>query len=281
MENRDFSVVIPYMVNGAIWNELRYTLRSIDKNFDFNYDVTIYSDKPIDWIKNVTVKIIDRWYPPMLAEKKFGGKKHYENYYDVLHKLKTLSLDNDLSNEVLYVYDDVLLLKKQDKDQIKTIYAGGTYDKEKTYWENPRNKWTRTVFQAIRKVKGYGKVFLYETHLPRYFQRDKMRELFKLFPIDNMDIPYSPATLYYNYFYDRPDVMYRDEDVDGQLNNPIKAGFYGLPNFLCDSFPSRTAQQVKEFADDKLWINYNNNGLSEPLKEWIQKQFPKKSKFEK
>ena len=282
MENRDFSVVIPFQYNGSKWdnNEIRHTLRSIDKNFDFDFDVTIYSDKPIGFLKNVSVINIPRYYPAR-ALKTFAGTKHYENYYDTLNKLKSVAYNDDLCEDVLYLSDDILLLKKQDKDSIKTIYAGGTYESKKHYWDNPRTKWARTIQQAIRKVRGYDKVFLYETHLPRYYQRSKLKEMFKMFPIENMDIPYAPSTVYFNFFYNQPDYCYKDESVDVQIDNPVKAGFYGSPNFLCDSFPSRTKEQVDKFTKDKLWVNYNDAGLQEPLKEWIHKQFPKKCKFEK
>ncbi|MCK5017016.1 MAG: hypothetical protein KAS32_08085 [Candidatus Peribacteraceae bacterium] len=276
----DYSILIP-LNKGSKWseNELRYTLRSIDKYFDFDYDITIYSDHKIDWLKNVNLTIVPRYYPDKPL-RTFGGTKHYENYYDTLNKVKLASLSDDLNENILYVYDDILLLKTQDKEQIKTLYAGGRYMDKQEYWNNPRgNKWRNTIFQAIDRARGYGEVFLYETHLPRYYEKSKLREMFKMFPIDQMDIPYAMATLYYNMFYSKPDMLYllNKETMD----NPIKAGFYGSGNNLCDVFPSKTMEQIEKHTIDKLWVSYNDAGLTDALKKWIQTRYKKKCKFEK
>ena len=218
----DYNIVIPYTTVGSKWeeNELRHTLRSIEENCKFDYDITIYSDNKIDWIKNVNVKIIERYYPEK-ALKTFDGVKHYEQFYDTLNKLRLISQDDDLGENVLYFYDDILLMKEQDKDQIKTTYAGGRYADKPEYWNNPRgNKWRNTIHQAIDRARGFGEVFLYETHLPRFYNKSKLRKMFKMFPIDQMDIPYAPATLYFNMFYDKPDYLFEfDKDT---TNNPIK-----------------------------------------------------------
>lgn len=274
------SVMIP-LGSGSKWNdnELRYTLRSIDTNFDFEYDVTIYSDHKIDWIQNATVTQVPRYYPDY-AKKYFSGVLHYENYYDTLNKLKTASLSEDLSEEVLYVYDDILCLKKQNIDEIRKVYAGGMYKDNPNYWMNPkRNKWRNTIAQAIERARGFGEVYLYETHLPRLYHKSKLKEMFKLFPLENMEIPYAPATLYFNMFYNKPDYNYKVSKES--LDNDIKAGFYGTPNTLCDTFPSKLPKQIELAVRNKIWVNYNDAGLTEPMKEWIQKRFPNKSKFEK
>jgi hypothetical protein len=275
------SVLIPLGTGSKIDNwELRHTLRSMEQNFDFEYTVTIYSETPIDWVQNVTVTQIPRFYPEHLL-KRWDGTKHYENYYDTLNKLFVASSDSTLDEEVLYVYDDVLLLQKQDYKQIKKVYAGGMYKDNPNYWLNPRgNKWRNTIFQAIDRAKGYGEVYLYETHLPRVYHKSKLAEMFKTFPIKSLEIPYAPATLYFNMFYDKPDMNFKPVDKT-VLNNDIKAGFYGTPNTICDCFPSKHMAQVMNAVQGKIWVNYNDSGLSEPLKQWIQKQFPNKSRYEK
>jgi len=74
------SVLIPLGTGSKIDNwELRHTLRSMEQNFDFEYTVTIYSETPIDWVQNVTVTQIPRFYPEHLL-KRWDGTRHYENY---------------------------------------------------------------------------------------------------------------------------------------------------------------------------------------------------------
>lgn len=275
----DYSILIPLGTTSK-WddNELRYTLRSIDKYFDFDYDITIYSDHKVDWLKNVTLKMVDRYFPEK-ALRTFDGKKHYENFYDTLNKIRLASISDELQEDIIYVYDDVLLLESQDKEQIKTLYAGGRYNDNPKYWGDSRGKWKRTIFEAVDRAKSFGEVYLYETHLPRYYQKTNLRKMFKMFPIDQMDIPYAPATLYFNMFYDEPDLLYMfNKD---SLDNPIKAGFYGTENNLCDVFPSKTIEQIDIHTKDKIWVSHNDLGLTDVLKSWIENKFPEKSRFEK
>lgn len=275
------SVLIPLGVGSVKDNwELRHTLRSIEENFDFDYTITLYSQEPIDWLQNVNIRIVPRVYPEHLINRWDGGKKHYENYYDTLNKLILASNDESLSEDILYVYDDVLLLKKQDLSQIKKLYAGGMVKDNPNYWSKPRgNKWMNTILQAIERAKEYGEVYLYETHLPRTYNKTKLREMFKKYPIKSLDIPYAPATLYFNMFYDKPDEVYKKNK--GDLNNSVKAGFYGTPNTACDLFLSKRMDQVLQAVNDKIWVNYNDNGLQPPLVEWIEKRFPNKSRYER
>lgn len=277
------SVLIPYTTKNPRWehNELRYCLRSIAKNFDFDYDITIFTDGDIPWVKNVTVNRIDRYYPPGIAERFYNGTKHYENFFDVLNKLKLASESNDLQEEILWVYDDVLLAQKQSMEEIKLLYAGDSVNRRKEYWMNPKgNKWKRTIFKALELAQQFGECYLYETHLPRCYTKTNLKKMFKQFPIES-EIPYAPSTLYFNMFYGKPDYIYRDANIDDQMDNPIKAGFYGDGGGLCDTFPSRTDEQVARHTQNKIWINYNEAGMTEPLKNWIKKQFPKKCKYEK
>lgn len=278
------SILIPYTTKNPQWehNELRYCLRSLAKNLDFEYDVTIFTDGDIPFLRNVNIVKVDRYYPPGLAERLFNGTKHYEQFYDVLNKLKLASESNDLQEEILWVYDDVLLLKKQSYDEIKTVYAGDSVNRKKDYWLNPKgNKWKRTIFRAIDIAKNYGDVYLYETHLPRYYTKTNLQKMFKLFPVEKQEVPYAPSTTYFNMFYNKPDYLYRDPKIDDQIDNPIKAGFYGGGGGLCDMFPSRTDEQVEKHTQNKLWINYNESGMTDALKNWIKKQFPKRCKYEK
>lgn len=280
MENRDLSIVIPFQYGGSKWenNELRYTLRSLSSNLNFNYDITIYSDKPIDWLKNVRVEVVDRYYPKQ-ALKKFNNIPHYENFYDTLNKLRVISNDVELCEDILYVYDDILLMKPQNLEQVKVLYAGSRFEANKEYWLNPgNNKWKNTIFNSIRKARGFGEVFIYETHLPRHYQKSKIKEMFKMFPIDQMDIPYAPATLYFNMFYNKPNKVYAEIDAK---DNDVKAGFYGPAGMAGDSFLSKTKEEVESAVVGKTWINYSDAGLTDHLKEFIQKQYPKKCKYER
>jgi len=259
--------------NGSVWenNELRYMLRSLDANLKYTYDLILFTSRKVEWL-NCKQKIIPRTYPKELLD--FFKKKHYENYYDVYHKIKAMANDDDVSDNFIYMYDDLILLKPIIFKDLKKLYAAATFDDISLRLKNPKNnKWLNTIRQAadICGANNYSS-YIYETHLPRYYNKEKLNIMFNKHPIVKKYIPYAISTLYYNMYYDKPDAIYNEE-------NNVKAGFYGGTN-PPDQYLSETEEQVKKAVYDKVWGNYNNQGLTGALKLWIEKQYPNKSKWE-
>lgn len=236
-------IVIPYG-HGGRWEELRYFLRSVSS---LKANITIYSEQDIDWIQNVNIIKVDRWYPKHI-QKKWNGLKLYENYFDVLNKLKLASKNEELPNEIVWCYDDQVMLKE---------------DFSIRYFKKPNlipGRHTNTIKKALELSEG-SRVF--ETHLPRVFRRDRLREMFDRFEIKK--IPFAPATLYYNLF---------DGDYVEGVDN--RADFYGTYGYSSESYSN-----IEEACEGKSWISYNNAGLTSSLKEWIINKFSNKSIYEK
>lgn len=276
-------IVIP-LAGKSGWgdnNELRYLLRSLEKNLPGGFNLHLYAKFLPKWIDRSKVYCheIPRWYPEK-ARKYFGKKKHYENYYDVLNKLSLVCRDENIGENFLYCYDDVLLIKQlQEENELNIRPALMHYEDHKSNYDKRMTKWARTVMTAFDILKNISRPrYDYETHLPRYMNKTMLLKLFEIFPLENQIIPYAPSTLYYNFYYNGP-----EEKIIVQ--NTYKAGFYGDRNWgnaYIGSFPSRQKDQVKKAVKGKMWVNYNDAGLRHGvLQEWIEKKFPEKSKFEK
>ena len=98
--------------------------------------------------------------------------------------------------------------------------------------------------------------------------------MFKRFSPEVNKIPYALSTLYYNLFYDKPDVNYFEK-------NTVKAGFYGgIAKGASDMFMSNSNQVIKDAVRDKIWCNYSNAGLTGTFKLWIEKTYENKSRYE-
>lgn len=261
---------------GSTWenNELRYTLRSLEKYCQFDFDVVLYTTKKIDWLSCRQV-IVKRTYPKELFEF-FNYQKHYENYYDVINKLRTAMDDPLIPEEFVFIYDDMLLLGDLYLNDLRTIYAGAEYKNNPKLYDDPKTKWMRTINASLKALKSNGRpLFLYETHLPRCFHKSKLKQMFNKFVPENNKIPYAISTLYYNMFYDKPDINYYEK-------NEVKAGFYGeVIKNTPDMFKSKSNQDINNAVKDKIWVNYNVAGLSGTLKLWIEKSYDTKSKYEK
>lgn len=280
-------VVIP-LAGKSAWtdnNELRYFLRSLDKNLKIPFRVKLFARQLPGWIsKEVDYEIVPKFYPDSARkhhEVKKYKKKHYENYFDVLHKLDVISRDDSLGENVLYGYDDMLLLQPVTNQSIlEQRIAMMHYREGKKIYDANTTKWGRTATRAFGILKDLKRpLWDYETHLPRMLNRKMLRVMFAAFPVEQEVIPYAPSTLYHNLFYDKP-----DDKIYKQ--NKIKAGFYGSRSKeLIDyaDYPCADINDIKKYVKGKLWLNYNNNGIAKytELKGWIQKSFPKKSRFER
>jgi hypothetical protein len=267
-------------------NELRYLLRSLEKNLKIPFRVLLYTRALPQWInqREISCRVVPKYYPD--SARKFnkvdqGGKKHYETYFDVLHKLEVMSRDENLSGTFLYCYDDILLVREiESLEEIDKRLALMHYDEGKSAYEMPVTKWGHTATRAFDLLKREDRpLWDYETHLPRVLRKQMLQSMFEKFPVEKEKIPYAPSTLYFNLFYDGP-----DDKIYGQ--NKVKAGFYGSRSDELNDYgdyQARDVEEIKKIVKTKTWVNYNNGGIGRHtvLKEWIQRAFPNKSKFEK
>lgn len=268
------TIFIPLGI-GSNWNnnEIKYCLRSLEKNYDNEFNIICYyQDKPELNIKGIQ---IGRWYPDK-AFKYYKGVKNYENYFDVLNKVKLFVNSVDCPEVFCYIYDDILLLKKITSNEILNIPQFKMV--KKSYLYNEKSKWGKTVNEALRLSGGE---WNYEHHLPLIYRRDKLNNLFNLFPLEEQLIPYSLATLYFN--------TYPEECNEGTLSNrpDYKCGFEGMGAYLNRQcvYKQDSIEEIEIAVKDRIWCNYNDSGLEwkapeYPLKQWIELTFNKPSKYE-
>jgi hypothetical protein len=271
-------ILIP-LGTGSNWdnNELRYCLRSLDENLKGDYEIHIYGNVVPDWLTNVIVHSVERYYPKWLKELN-KGKLDYENFFDTLNKVKTFALENQ--GYFIYMYDDVLLVKELN---IENIYNIPLEVEDKDFYQIRNfDKHGRTINCAIDCLNKDGELlYNFETHIPRVYNCVKLYDLFNKLPFEVLSIPYALATLYFNYYTEEanpPALRIKD----------YKAGFYFDPGKVA-SYMSNSLEEIEKAVQGKTWINYNDMGLNlmatdlsgkQYLKEWIMNRFPNKSKYE-
>ena len=272
------TIAIP-LGTGTQWEdnfELKYFLRSLDAFLKVDFEVKLYTRRLPSWLKRDAAKyeIVDKYYPDK-ALRVWDGTPHFESYFDTLHKLELMARDDDVTENFLYCYDDMALLRPvYSFADIKLWYAQVRYLDKKKKYDRRGSKWTQTVM-TVKDLIGERFVYDYETHLPRYYNRERLLRMFSDYPVEDQITPYAPATMYGNLFCEPDGII--DED------NPVKAGFYGdaRPK-VGGSFPSFSAREVEEACQGKLWMNYNNKGFRQGfIGPWLEQQFPNKSIFEK
>lgn len=249
-------VYYPYLQSQKKWEELRYSLRSLEKFFmEENYEVWIVGDLP-EWAVNV------RHIPHVKNERLVDSAT-----CDAISKLSTYIHHPDTPEEFIRMYDDIYLIGPRTLEEMKVTRYLFTYEEVKNRrFTSGCQAWRDDVKYSVEgaKEKGYAGIMT-ETHCPEVFEKTKMRDVFEIFnPFDNRLLT---STLYYNvYPYPR---MLKDRKTERAL-------FYGFEH----DFGYATCN-IKEAVQGKYYLNHNNAGLDTTLMGWIEKSFPVKSRWER
>jgi len=276
-------IVIP--LGGKVkweYNELKYMLRSLDTYLK-DFRVFVYGDAKPKWLTGVKFIKCQRFYPREATVFHGRGNPVYENYFSVLDKLEKATKNKVISEQFYWTYDDVCLLKIPKDGDLKLKVALSLIEGD----YKPGQKHTRhdaTIIESLVLLANNKRpTYNYETHLPRCYDKKRLLKIFKKYKFRKLVRPYSFSTLYFNTFYDKPHLILKEK-------NTIKAGFYDDDTKGIASFEAYTTEEIEKTIKGKLWLNYDDKGIKqisldgsgrEPLKEYLEKRFSRKSRFEK
>lgn len=167
MKLEDMDIV--YVVKDAVYNEeLRYSLRSVEKNFPHN-KVFFYGGKPMYFHPDKLVPIVQK------------GKTKWDK---VRAMLKTIAEDDRITENFVLFNDDFFVMKPVEK---LPLYRYGTLEQlcrriKKNNGNRPTG-YTQNIERTIKilKEKGFC-TWNFELHVPMLFNRGDLRELIALFP---------------------------------------------------------------------------------------------------
>jgi len=249
-------VYYPYLACASSWEELRYSLRSLDIFLKEDYEVWVVGDLP-DWIQNV------KHIPHQKAEMTNAGAT-----YDAVSKLKLYIDSIESPDQFLRMYDDVYLTGVRTMKQMQvTRYLFTNEELNSGEFASGGIVWRDQVFRSTVAVVRMGYPgYMTETHCPEVFEKEKMRKIFEMFdPLENRLLT---STLYFNVF--PYELMLKDRKVERAL-------FYGYENdFSTSPSPSDGGE-----IEGKYYLNHNDAGLDDRLKKFIQGMYPDKCRFEK
>lgn len=216
------AIVYPYKLDAAKWQELRYSLRSVEKFFeDKECPIHIFGTRKPGWlISHPRVKFFDAW-----------------TYADALTR------GCQSADEVVWMNDDIVLLKPTTWEDIKTPrYTAEVHDEFISQMNSQGNPWQAGVLRVLSDLKrdGYSGLKIYSTHTPYFYEREKALEIFRKFGVFEK-FPLELA--YFNVFAESPDKL-------GGLRT--------------HAVPFNGAQ----------FLNYNNDRLTQPVKDALKEIFP-------
>lgn len=266
-------IVYPYLHKKAKWEELRYSLRSLETNFAGKYRLVIIGDQLPDWMKTNDVLLIRH------TRDEYAD---FTNTFDANRKMLEIINHPAISDSFICMYDDIYLLKPVTELGIRywnseyyyDVYQerkGNYFPKETTSSSNYQITLNRTV-NALFDA-GINPVYNFETHLPRYVVKNLMKSVFEEF--DPVESRLQRFTLYGNYLvrigYNSP------PNRELNVRDGLKAGFYGADT---NKSVASNLNSIQIACLPAMALNHDNQGLNEALKSHIAALFPTPSKYE-
>ena len=254
-EDPFIDVVYPYAAGGETWEEIRYSIRSIAKNFINLRNIWIIGDLP-EWAENVHHIKKDRPYQDSDQAKNF----------DYTHSIFLAAMQPAISDFFLVVNDDHHILAPRTAQSIEEtpivrenmdIY---TQDERDTHDRNWQSMLWRTYDRL--KTSGFGG-WNYENHIPVLVSKERILHCWSYFGYGNGDLIWKTA--YFNMFPPTSEQAWLSETTT------LKAGFYDTGHSYKD---------IREKGDAAIYMSYNDGGMNDHLKRYLQERFPEPSKYE-
>lgn len=244
------SIIIPYIMGPDNGLELKYALRSIEKNFAHdNYTIVVVGDNP-DWLSDNVNHV------PMPRLQ--GGK--YTAFKDQILKLYTVLTEFDVTDNFIWTYDDVYFTNKVTIGDIMIPKAAKVIQKIEEIDLYPGgDNWKNCIKKALKATNGK---YVYETHLPRYYNKNKMLKLMDKFGMLNE--PFVIASLYYNHYLKDDPLLLNDGRIHFRFM--IRSTF--------------DVEKLEKFMRIAKFSNNNPASYNMILKDVLAKIFPLRSRFE-
>lgn len=196
----DLQFVWPYWHAGANGDEIRFSVRSVEKFFDGESRCTIIGDRP-PWFSGHCI-----------SQKKVPKNTSNRGFRDTLSKLWTAANSSEINSGFLWMMDDIYFLKKFSFEQISAPMA-------EPFHNASGNTWQRLKKQTMEVLSALGHTTHdYATHLPHYVEREKIKAMFDVFNLHDRILIWE--ILYGNTYRESP---HRSRPFLTRLYTPISS----------------------------------------------------------
>ena len=195
----------------GLFNELEYSIKSVHKMYHGDVRCFVIGDDPK--LKDVIHIDSPRTY-----------ETSQPRHNDQMIKFEKI-WGSDIGDEFVLMYDDVYLLQPTTKEDLQIVYAKAEVDdpaeyvKTRTGTPPYKRYWLSTydyikTDRDIRRLKTYD----WETHLPRLYNKDKIKGIIDKFNLRN--VPRLPYSLYASQYAKETLVMPDDLQSDLWTHKP-------------------------------------------------------------
>lgn len=246
-------IIYPNVEKFAQWEELKYSLRSLEKNLrDVEFRVWIVGDWPV-------------WMDPEEAYHIPCDYTGSTPRIDILHKHLAVIEDSMIGEEYFWMNDDIYFVNPvQYADMCLNVAINNLLLSRKVY--NKQTLWGHDVLNTYDTLKKAGlPTWNYAAHIPHRFEKQKVKQLIEEF--DMLQNRIDLQILYYNYwfrnYYPYMDTLELTNNQGFSVNRPD-------PNTV------NLEAQLKV----KKYMNNGEGGMGPVLQKYLKHLFPEKSRFE-
>jgi hypothetical protein len=246
MASRSKKTDVVYVLGtGSNWrnNEIRFSLRSVDKNLKGIGKIWIVGKKP-PFVKNVNHVP----YPDELANNADGN---------IIRKVLRVCQEESLTENFLFINDDHLIMKEVMAGEIPPYRKMDMANLPDEYFQD--NSWRGRLWRTknILLKMGYT-AYHFDCHVPIVFNKKIFPEVISKFNYEK-DTGYTMKSLYGNVIHpDAPELKGRKVVI----------------------FRPYVLSDIKDKVKGRAFVAFNDDGLKVQLKEWLYRQFPEPCRFE-
>jgi len=233
-----------YWYKTGIFNELEYSVKSVQKNYKGKTRCFVVGDDPglgHLGVEHIPIK--------RLESSKYG----YHRHFDMITKVKA-ALKVTKSSEFVLMYDDIYLLKPVSKRDLKKIYAKTRITSINDYLNVRKGDssylrcWTST-YNRIQEFRD--DLWDWETHMPRYYDVNALYMIIDKYSLDR--VAYLLFSLY-------------------------AAEFSKIPHIITDDIQSniledRPFHNDYDKAFDSMFMNVADDGISVGFRNKMREMF--------
>lgn len=245
--------------------DLKYAMRSLEASWVGNMRVTVVGDDP-----KFTGQI---WHAPHeRIESDLMPKA-----LDAVRKMEAIIGLPYVQDRFVYMYDDTYFLRPVDelwlsrRRAVREVPDGWTGGGSRKHQEALGN-----TVKCLRD-NGFTRIWDYETHMPRFFEKRKMLEVIHLYKADvrRLLLP----TLYFNHHYkgQEPEILSPHDDVKVMFKGRLANGVKPAPT----TNEMKALEYYRQHIIGKHVWNHNNKGIRDPgLQHLRYTLWPNESSFE-
>lgn len=241
--------VVYVLGNGSGWNdnELRFSLRSIERNLRNVRNVVIVGECPAFLQHVIHIPAKDIFEPGLNADG------------NIITKVLAACNDERVSDDFLFINDDHLVLQKMNVADVPPLHKGDMTSFDAKYWE--LNFWRSKLKRTMEVLCSKGNsTFHFDCHTPIIFNKNYFSDIVSRFNYSE-GIGYTMKSLYGNSVYSSDGVLLTDQKKT--------------------IFKHYTLEQIEDRLKGVQFMSFNDQGLNQSLKWWLIHTFRSKSKYEK